>query len=522
MTDSPQSDRTIAESAAGKELSIDEQAAESVDIHGLPLLEDRAVEGALSSMDEAADIEPEIEPQLPLVRGRVLRPDLLTGNLSGIVFRLALPVLFEQFLSFLVGTCDIFLAGHLDPTISKSATSAVGVAAYVGWLASMLFSLVGAGTTALVARHWGAGDHDEANRIANCSLTMAFVLGVLSLCVIWPTAWFFPAQLQMDAATSAMTAHYLQFDAIGLVFTSFCIAGAAALRGSGDMRTPMFIFGTVSVVNLVVSTLLVYGLGPIPSWGVDGIVAGTVIARFTGGVLMLIALGRGHSGLAIVLHELRVTGEISRRILKIGIPAAVDSAILWTGHFLFLRIISGIGSTELAAHMVGIRVEAITYLPAVAWGAAAATLVGQSLGAGSESRAIESGNHAVRQCSIVGLAITLVFYFGAESIYRLMHNDPDVIAAGVPAFRMLALFQIPLVISIIYVAALRGAGDTRFPLLMTLLSTFGLRVPLAWFFAVQLQWGLGGAWLGMCADMLVRSLMASTRFARHRWLKIKV
>ncbi|MEZ6057357.1 MAG: MATE family efflux transporter [Planctomycetaceae bacterium] len=480
---------------------------------------DDSGESPARSPGDAATVE---VAESRLLRGRRLRPKLLTGNLSRTVLYLALPVLFEQFLSFLVGTCDIFLAGHLDPSISKSATSAVGVAAYVGWLASMLFSLVGAGTTALVARHWGAGQHAEANRIANCSLTMALGLGLLSLCAIWPTASFFPQQLGMDAETSTMTTHYLRFDAIGLVFTSLCIAGAAALRGSGDMRTPMLIFGTVSVVNIFASVLLVYGLGPIPAMGVDGIVAGTVVARFSGGVLLLFSLAWGHSGLGIILNELRVTAAIAKRILSIGLPAAIDSAILWTGHFLFLKIISGLGSASFAAHMVGIRVEAITYLPAVAWGAAAATMVGQSLGANQEERAVASGHHAVRQCSVVGLTITVLFYFGAETIYRFMHNDPQVIEVGVPAFRIVALFQVPLVISIIYVAALRGAGDTRFPLLMTLLSTFGLRVPLAWFFAIHMQWGLTGAWMGMCADMLVRSLMATTRFVRQRWLKTVV
>ncbi|MCA9047759.1 MAG: MATE family efflux transporter [Planctomycetaceae bacterium] len=448
---------------------------------------------------------------------------LLEGPLRSTVIWLAVPVLLEQFLNFCVGTCDIWLAGHLpDAAQTTPATSAVGVAAYVGWLASMLFSFVAAGTTALVARHWGAGEFDAANRITNQSLLLAGIAGVGFLILIWPTAPLFAAALGLDAAASEITIRYLRFDGIGLVFTAFSLVAAASLRGSGDMRTPMFVLGTVSVVNLFVSATLVYGLGPIPSYGVDGIVGGTVIARLAGGILMMLWLASGQSGLKLALRGRSILTSETRRILRIGLPAAMDGVILWSGHFLFLRIISGIGPVPLAAHMVGIRVEAITYLPAVAWGAAAATMVGQSLGNRDPDRARRAGHEAVLQCTLLGLLITAGFFFGARQIFETMNTDPQVIALGAEAFPIVGLFQIPLLMSIIYVASLRGAGDTRFPLLMTAVSTFGLRLPLAWWWSTGLGWGLYGAWAGMCADMGLRGVMAAVRFVRGRWQHIEV
>ena len=130
--------------------------------------------------------------------------------------------------------------------------------------------------------------------------------------------------------------------------------------------------------------------------------------------------------------------------------------------------------------MVGIRVEALTYLPAVAWAAAAATMIGQSLGAGLPDRARRAGHEAVLQCGVLGVVITAAFYFGAEPIYRAMHNSEAVIAAGVPAFRMLALFQLPLVAGIVYVGGLHGAGDTQVPMWITLFTTLFVRLPMAW------------------------------------------
>jgi putative MATE family efflux protein len=450
------------------------------------------------------------------------RGRLLTGDLRWTLLGLALPVLLEQFLNFLVGFYDTWLAGHLRGGVSEAAVGAVGVAAYVGWLATMLFALVGAGTTALVSRARGAGDDAEANRVANRSLALAFVAGLAFLLMIYPLAPWVADVLHMSGAARAITIRYLRIDAIGLVFSAVSLVAAAALRGCGNMHTPMWVLGAVSVLNAIASTWFVFGGGPLPALGADGIVAGTVVARFSGGVLMTAALARGVSGLRLVPRELRLRGRTVERILDIGLPAAADGALTWTGHFLFLRIISSLGQTAFAAHVVGVRVEAITYLPAVAWGAAAATMIGQSLGAGDTNRARQAGHEAVRQCSLLGVVITLAFFCGAQPIYALMHNSAAVAEVGVPAFRLLALFQWPLVVGIIYSYALRGAGDTRFPMWVSLVTTFGLRLPLAYVCGVTLDGGLIGAWIGMCADMLARGVAAAVRFRRGKWLAVRV
>ncbi|MFO1093447.1 MAG: MATE family efflux transporter [Planctomycetaceae bacterium] len=132
-------------------------------------------------------------------------------------------------------------------------------------------------------------------------------------------------------------------------------------------------------------------------------------------------------------------------------------------------------------------------------------------------RARRAGHEATLQCSLLGLVITLAFYFGADPIYRAMHNNPAVIAIGVPAFQFLALFQIPLIIGIVYVGGLRGAGDTKVPMWITLFTTFAVRLPLAWLCGVTWHGGLYGAWIGMCVDMLLRGVLVAARFWRGDW-----
>lgn len=453
----------------------------------------------------------------------VPRSRILTGPMRSSIFLLALPVLCEQLLTYCVDLTDLWLSGRF----SKEATSAIVVAGYIGWLASLIFSLVGTGTTAMVSRAWGAEDFPLANRVMNRSLTLAACVGAFYCGLIFVLAPFVAQSLNLNEEAAAIAIHYVRVDGVGNIFTSISLVGAAALRGAGDMRSPMFVFGIVNLLNITVSLALTFGVGPIPAIGVRGIVYGTLVARCSGGVLMLLVLHRGLNGLRINLRQWRLRGQTVQRILRIGGPAAMEGLVTWGGHFLFLMIISNLAEGErgeaiFAAHGIGVMVEAITYLPAVAWGLAAGTMVGQSLGAENRERALQAGNEATLQCGILGSVIALVFFFGAGGIYTFMHEDLMVREVGIPALRFLAFFEVPLVVSIVYVFALRGAGDTRYPLLFSILGVIFVRVPLAYYCGIVLNGGLIGAWIGMCVDITLRATLVTVRYRRGRWLATRV
>jgi putative MATE family efflux protein len=450
-------------------------------------------------------------------------PALVSGSIRRTVFILALPVLGEQALNTLVGLVDTFLSGR----ISVDATAAVGLASYVGWLMAMLFMLVGTGTTALVARAIGAGEPRSANEVANQSFTLASINGLIGAAAIYALAPAFAVWQNMQGEAYDIVVTYLRIDAIGNAFTSMTLVSAAALRGVGDTRTPMKIMGLVNVVNMFVSAGLVWGWGPLPQLGVNGIVLGTVIARISGAALMVSTLARGRSGLRLHVRELIPRWTMIRRILWIGIPAAGEGAIMWTGQFLFLLIISrlaegDIGRAYYAAHFVGVRVESLTYLPATAWAAAAATMVGQALGAQRPERAKRVGHEAVLQCASLAVLSSALFLLFAPQILRLMHDDPLVQQVGVPALRMVAFFQPCMAFSIVYFGAMRGAGATRFPLLATALGIILVRLPLGYLCGIVLQWGLIGAWIGMVSDMAVRAGLATVRYGRGQWVHVRV
>ncbi|HXY35541.1 MAG TPA: MATE family efflux transporter [Planctomycetaceae bacterium] len=448
---------------------------------------------------------------------------VVAGGVHATMFALALPALLEQLLTFFVGFYDTWLSGE----ISAAATDAVGLATYVDWLGGMLFRLVGIGAAAIVARHWGAEEFEDANRTTNRALALASVMGLAVSAFLYAAAPMFTMLLGMQGESREIAIHYLRVDSICYFFLSFTFVGGAILRASGDMRTPMFIYALVGIVNVIAATAYVYGVGPIPKFGVNGIVMGTVTARIFGGVLIVAGFARGFGPLRLELREWRLRGEMVSRIMRTGIPAAADGALTWAGIFLFLMVVArGTGGVaddiSLAAHFVGIRVEALTYLPADAWGFAAAAMVGQALGAGDKRRAKRAGHAGALQCSLLAGAMTIVFYLAAEPIYHFMHKDPQVVEIGIPAFKLLALFQIPLVVGTVYVHALRGAGDTRFPLWINLVGIFVVRLPLAYLCGVLLHGGLFGAWVGMCSDLGIRAIMATAWYIRGRCMAVEV
>lgn len=429
---------------------------------------------------------------------------------------------------------DTWLSGQID----SAATSAIGVSAYFGWLGSLVVSTVGIGTAAVVARHCGAAEPEEANHVMNVSLLVAVLLSFSMSGAMYAGAPLIVDLFQLTGRTAEIGLNYLRLDSLGHLLTGITIVGASALRGSGNMRSPMMVLGTVSVLNIVASLLMVYGVGPgrgvdisfdlLPAMGVYGIAAGTVTARLAGGAIMLGVLIAGSDPLRLKLSLLRPDFTIIARLFRLGIFAAGDSIINWFGQVGFLIIIKqiqipGVHSDAIfAAHVVGIQVEAITYLPAMAWGQAAGTMIGQSLGAKKVKRAFESGLIAATQCSLFGLVITIIFFFGAEQIYGLMHTDPGVVSTGTPAFQAMAGFQIPLIVFLVLRSGLHGAGDTRWPMLVTTIGLFTLRLPLAWLMGVTMNGGLLGAWMGMFADIVFRCLAISYRYLKAGWVKKKV
>lgn len=453
---------------------------------------------------------------------RVALSRVPTGSIPRQVLLLALPMLGELYLNFLVGFVDTFLAGRL----SKEANAAVGMATYATWLLSVLFTLVGTGAAAVVARTTGAGHRKDRNRAVNQALLLAGAAGLATSLVAFACAPFFAAILTQTIEARVLCERYLRIDAGGYALLSLTAIGAAMLRAAGDTRTPLRVMMVVNIINVGVSVALVQGwLGP--PLGATGIAIGTLVARCCGGLIMLAVLLRGACGFRVRARLLRPHAPTLRRILRVGLPAAGDAGFMSISHLLFLWVVAhtAVGeaaTTNFAAHVIAMRMEALSFLPALAWATAAATLAGQHLGAGSPDLAHYSVKQAVRQgamiCGLVGLGFVLL----ADGVYALMSNDASVRSVGAPAFRLLGLVQPILGAAIIYTGALRGIGDARTTMVFSAITGLGLRVPVGMACGIWAGWGLIGAWCGMWADNVGRFLLVWNRFRRGGWRNVQV
>jgi putative MATE family efflux protein len=444
------------------------------------------------------------------------RLDLTRPAWRSVLF-LAWPVLIQQGLTFLVNLSDRFLAGNFRPEVEFLAAQTT--ASYLSWFVSSYTIFVSVGSTALVARFSGAGDRASAARVTHQALLLAVAMGLLGCVVGLAGVDALMAVLGLEGTTASHAAAYLRPLFALLPFQMVEMAGIACLVGAGDTRTGLWVLGGVAVVNLPLAWLF-FSLIDFP-----GIALGTALAHTLGAAAVLVVLARGRAGLKLEWGLFRPERELMGRLLRVSVPAGLDSMSVVLGQLWFLTIINGLGDEASSAHGIALTWEALGYLSGHAFGVAAMTLVGQNLGAGRPDRAAHCGWTAFGLGLVVMCLMGVVFFVLAPQMFALFcpqEQKQGVIELGVPVLRLVAFAMPPLAGSIIFTAALRGAGDTRVPLLFTWVGFLGVRIPLAYLLTWYLGMGLWGAWVAMCADVTVRGLFFLLRFASGRWARVRV
>jgi putative MATE family efflux protein len=457
-----------------------------------------------------------------------------------LVLALALPVLAQQGLVFVVNQSDRFLAGHLRVETPAGETSgrqvsfqaAQTTAQYVAWFIQCYTVLVTVGSTALVARFTGAGDRRLAIRVTHQSLLLAVLFGATaSVAALCGGLRLLVDLLQLSGLAAEFAVDYLQPLFLLLVFQMVELAGISCLVGVGDTRTGLYVMIGVALINLPLAWSFCFGLGPFPELGFPGIALGTALSHTLGGLVVLGTLARGRFGLKLHWRLFRPRLDLIARLLRVSVPAGFDSLSVVVGQFWFLSLVNRLGVEASSAHGIALGWEALGYLSGAAFGTAAMTLVGQNLGAGRPRQAARAGWIAFGLgCGVMTFMGVLFFTF-APAMFRLFcphASQQPIIEAGIPVLRLVAFAMPALACTIVFTSALRGAGDTRVPVLFTWIGFFAVRIPLAYLLAFgcldlgpfgQYPAGLGlfGAWLAMFADLLVRGAFFLHRFARGAW-----
>jgi len=440
------------------------------------------------------------------------------ADLVRLIWALAWPVIITFLLESLVGLIDTLMVGRLG----AEAVAAVGVGAQILSAVSVAMTAVGTGTLALVARHVGAREHREAERVLLQSIVTAFAL---SLLCITPVIAYAPQLVRLFGVAPGVVGYgagFVRLVMLSIPQSAILFVIGSALRGSGDTRTPLLIGVTVNVVNIVGNYVLIFGKLGLPAFGVRGSALATTGAFTLGAGLGLVLLGRGRLVLCIRWRQFRLDPHIIRRVLGVGYPAAGEQMLMQIGFFFYLVFAARYGTSAVAAYFIGVRILALSFLPGYGFGAAASALVGQNLGAGrpalAERSGWESNRLAVYLMSVCGLLIFVM----AQPIAALFVDDSAVVYDAVSFIRTLAAAQPLMAVDFTLGGALRGAGDTRFPVLAVFVGFYGCRLAFAYMAAFVLHLSLPWVWFALIGDYVARSALKAWRFRSGRWKHVVV
>jgi putative MATE family efflux protein len=440
------------------------------------------------------------------------------------VLLLALPALAQQYLFFFIQNYDQYLARGYSPTHMAALTTAN----YLYWFVSSYTVVVSAGATAIVGRMVGAKEFGTANRAAGQAIFLAAVFGILGTTAAYFGLPYLLSAVQLDAESRTIAIQYLTPLLFILAIQMIETAGIASLVGAGDTRTGLFILAAVATVNIPVAYALSTGAWGMPNLGFTGIACGTAAAHVAGGTTVFVLLMRGRSGLKIHWNDLVPDIAIIRRLLRVSIPAAVDSLSIAVCQFWFLSIVNQLGPAVAAGHGIALRWEGLGYLSGAAFASAGASVVARNLGAGLPDRAAQGGWSAfgwgVALMSIWGAIFAVLSRPMCELYVEGQTSDHDaVVQSGVIALRTIAVVMPWLAAAIIFTGCLRAAGDTRVPVLFTWIGFLGIRIPLGYYLTgPQVGWGIFGVWLAMNADIVIRGTLLFARFIGGKWKRIRV
>ncbi len=444
------------------------------------------------------------------------------------VLLLALPTLVQQLLLFVTHQYDQWLARDY----SADHRAALTTANYLYWFASSYSIVVSVGATALVGRCVGAGDWALANRATAQTVWLSVAFGILAAVAAVIGLPVLLPLLNLAPAPADIAGRYLLPLAVVFPLQLLTTGGVACLIGAGDTRTGLWVLAGITVVNVPVAWACSHGGDPNIPDSFTGIAVGTACSYAAGGVAVLVLLLRGRSGLRLTLPNLRPDFALLYRLLRVSVPAAFDALSVACCQLLFLSIVNRLGPAESAAHGIALRWEALGYLAGGAFAPTAMAVVSQSLGQKRPDRAERGAWTAFGMGAVAMTVMGVLFFALAEPMCRAHTTDPHEVELAVGALRLIA-FAMPAVAAwIILTAALRAAGDTRVPVLITWVGFLGVRLPLAVWFTGKAPfdgwefggpgWGLYGAWVAMVIDLYVRGLLFVWRFVSGKWKTLKV
>ncbi len=445
------------------------------------------------------------------IRGRSF--NYTSGSLWRAIIVLSIPMVLEMVMQSVLEVVDIYFVGRLG----ADAVAAVGITASLIIIVFAIGLGLSMAATAMVARRTGEGDPEGASS----TVWQAFLLTIgVAIPVGFVCVFIADDLLRLMGASAAVVevgTGYAQVmlgtNATILLLFLF----NAVFRGAGDASMAMRALWMANILNIILDPILIFGWGPVPAMGVTGAAVATAIGRGTGVAYQIWILMGGRGRLRVLRRHMVVHGSVLRRLVRISLPGMMQYLVGTASWLALMRIMAEFGSEALAGYTVAIRIIVFALLPSWGIANAAATLVGQNLGAKQPDRAVRSVWYCTAVDAVFLALMGATFWWFADTVVLWFVFDAAAVSVGVQSIRILTAAYPIWAVSMVLIQAFNGAGDTTTPTWIHLFAFWVIQLPVAWWLALQTELGPEGVFWGIVAGQLAAALISIWQFRLGRW-----
>lgn len=437
-------------------------------------------------------------------------------QLRATILRTALPAMMEMILYMLIGIVDVAIVGRLG----AAPLAAVGLGAEIFFAVVLVLEALGMGSAVLVAQAKGAGHFGAANRIAGQTVILGLLIGIIAgaLGLIFTESILGLFHLEPAVFSQAAAYLHITFWITPLALTFYMIC--TVYRGWGRTEIPMYIAVVVNIINCVGDYILVYGKFGFPHLGVAGAAWATAAAHVVGFIIATTFLLRGKGQLKIPRNLLRgLDLKVFRKIFSLGVPSLAEHFFNNFSTIISVYLLVSAGTLAFAAHQVGVTVESLSFMPGIGIAIAATALVGKSIGARNTVEAQRMARGTMEFALLIMGCFGVVFALFPYHTASLFTNDREIISIAGLLLRIASLEQLTIAVAAVLGGILRGAGNTRTPMIITTLATWAYRLPMLYLVIRVLHLPVQYAWVVFVSDWLLRAAVFTVIYRRRKWLR---
>jgi len=436
--------------------------------------------------------------------------DLTVGSPGSVILRFAAPMLIGNVFQQLYNVADSIIVGRF---IGKEALAAVGASFPIIFLLVSFVIGITMGSTIIISQYFGARDIQNVKRAIDTLYIVLFFTSILvgTLGIVFSGSIFNLMNLPADVLPQAKI--YLIVYLTGSIFFFGYNGISAILRGLGDSKTPLYFLIISTIMNILLALLFVV----VFKWGVAGAAFATVIAQAGAFISGIIYLNRTHPIINLSWRKLDFDRDIFNKSIKIGLPSGIQQTFVALGMMALMRVVNNFGTNTLAAYTAAGRIDSLAGMPAMNFGVALSTFVGQNLGAHKPERVKQGLRSTFFMASALAVATTLLVILFRHSLMRFFTDDLQVIDIGATYLVIISSFYISFSSMFVIGGVMRGAGDTLVPMFITLFSLWIIRIPLAYFLSGRI--GVTGIWWAIPIAWFLGAVLSYIYYLRGNWMK---